>query len=266
LLKIATVDSRHFFRVWKPDQPAKAEPPPDMPDWPLVERLTAEKELLGFYVTGHPLDPYRSILETYSFTDTSRLAEVAGRTMTRLGGILSAVQQGFSKKSGKPYAILTLEDLHGSAQLLCMNEAYDKHRDLFVSGKPVFVVGEVGASEDRPKIFPLEIVPLEEVPARWTLQVHLRFRTAIHDVAKLAAAREIVSTHPGSCPLFLCFQRPDGRVAFMEANDRYRVRPSLNLHRDIEALLGQGAYYAKANAELPERPKRRWESADNGGN
>jgi len=255
-----------LFEILEAHQPAKPETPPDLPDWPLVERLAAEKELLGFYVTGHPLDPYRPILETYSLTDTSRLATVAGRTITRLGGILSAVQQGFSKKSGKPYAILTLEDLHGSAQILCMNEAYDKHRDLFVAGKPVFVIGEVGASEDRPKIFPMEIVPLEEVPVRWTLQVHFRFHTATHDVAKLAAARDLVAIHSGSCPLFLCFQRPDGGVAFMEANDRYRVRPSLDLHRAVEALLGSGAYYAKANTELPERPKRRWESSDSGGN
>ncbi len=252
-----------LFEILEAQQPTKPEPPPDVPDWPLIERLSAEKELLGFYVTGHPLDPFRPILETYSLTDTSRLGAVAGRTITRLGGILSAVQQGFSKKSGKPYAILTLEDLHGSAQLLCMNEAYDKHRDLFVAGKPVFVVGEVGASEDRPKIFPLEIVPLEEVPARLTLQVHFRFRTTLHDTSKLTAARDLVSIHPGTCPLFLCFQRPDGGVAFMEANDRYRVRPSLELHQAVEALLGQGAYYAKANPELPERPKRRWESSDN---
>lgn len=253
-----------LFEMLEADQPPAPEPPSDVPDWPLIERLSAEKELLGFYVTGHPLDPYRSILETYSLTDTLRLASVAGRTVTRLGGILSTIQQGFSKKSGKPYAILTLEDLHGSAQLLCMNEAYDKYRELFVSGKVVFVIGEVSASEDRPKIFPLEIIPLEEVPTRWTLQVHLRFRTADHTAAQLVAARDLALAHTGSCPLFLCFQRPDGGVAFIETNDRYRVRPSVDLQRGAETLLGPGAYYAKPDPSLPERPKRRWETSDNG--
>ncbi|MGE3309423.1 MAG: DNA polymerase III subunit alpha [Limisphaerales bacterium] len=251
-----------LFDMLNSQTPAPSGPPPDVPDWPLHERLSAEKELLGFYVTGHPLDPYRSLLETYSLTDTSRLASVPGRTITRLGGILGAVQLGFSKKSGKPYAILTLEDLQGSAQLLCMNEAYDKYRDLFVAGNRVFVVGEVGASEDRPKIFPMEIVPFEEVAARWTLQVHLRFRTAQHTASQVAAARDLVREHSGGCPLFLCFQRADGGVAFAEANDRYRVRPSIEFHQKIDALLGTGAYYAKPNPELPERAKRRWENGD----
>ncbi len=251
-----------LFEILESNLPAPAGPPPDAEDWPLVERLSAEKELLGFYVTGHPLDPYRSILETYSLTDTVRLASVPSRTITRLGGILGAVQLGFSKKSGKPYAILTLEDLQGSAQLLCMNEAYDKYRELFVAGNRVFVVGEVGASDDRPKIFPMEILPLEQVPARWTLQVHLRFRITQHAASQVAAARDVVREHSGTCPLYLCFQRPDGGVAFVEANDRYRVRPSLEFHQKIDALLGTGAYYAKANLELPERAKRRWENSD----
>jgi DNA polymerase-3 subunit alpha len=93
-----------------PAQPVAASPKVQLPEWPATERLAAEKELLGFYVTGHPLEPYRSILDVYALTDTERILELPNRTITRLGGIISAVQQGFSKKSGKPYALLTLED------------------------------------------------------------------------------------------------------------------------------------------------------------
>src|SRR5262249_41142067 len=94
----------------------------DLPEWPEHELLAQEKELLGFYVTGHPLTPYASILEKYSLTSTKTLDQLHNRTLTRLGGMIAAVQNGFSKKSGKPYSMVTLEDLDGTVQVLCMNE------------------------------------------------------------------------------------------------------------------------------------------------
>ncbi|HET7626554.1 MAG TPA: DNA polymerase III subunit alpha, partial [Verrucomicrobiae bacterium] len=98
----------------------------NLPEWPQHELLAQEKELLGFYVTGHPLTPFAPILEKYSLTDTSKLADLPNRSLTRIGGLIAAVQNGVSKKSGKPYSMITLEDLHGSVQVLCLNENYDK--------------------------------------------------------------------------------------------------------------------------------------------
>ena len=77
--------------------------------------------MLGFYVTGHPLSPLVPLLEKYSLHTTAALAALPNRGMTRIGGMVAAVQSGFSKKTNKPYALVTLEDLEGSVQLLCMN-------------------------------------------------------------------------------------------------------------------------------------------------
>src|SRR4029077_2506590 len=106
-------------------------------------------ELLGFYVTGHPLTPYAPILEKYALATTLQLADLPTRSLTRIGGMIAAVQNGFSKKSGKPYSIITLEDLGGSVQVLCMNENYDKYRELLVLNKAILVIGEVNTSEDK---------------------------------------------------------------------------------------------------------------------
>jgi DNA polymerase-3 subunit alpha len=89
---------------------AIAAHPPRVDGWPLTERLSAEKELLGFYVTGHPLDPFRYILETYSSPIPS--ASPSRPQHHRLGASL-AVQQG-SPGNREAYALLTLEDLAGS--------------------------------------------------------------------------------------------------------------------------------------------------------
>src|SRR6202000_3131979 len=156
----------------------KSAPMPEaisnLPEWPQHELLAAEKELLGFYVTGHPLTPFAPLLEKYSLTNTTGLAQLANRSLTRIGGLIGAVQQGVSKKSNKPYAMVTLEDLEGSVQILCMNENYDKYRQLLVVNKAILVVGEVNTGEDKPKIFPQEIMPLEDAPKKYTRQVYLK--------------------------------------------------------------------------------------------
>ncbi len=236
-----------------------------LPEWPDHELLAYEKELLGFYVTGHPLTPFAAILEKYSLANTKTLAQLPNRTMTRLGGMIAAVQHGVSKKSGKPYAMVTLEDLEGTVQVLCMNENYDKYRPLLVQGKALFVIGEVNTGEERPKLFPQEIMPLEDAPRRFTKQVHLRLHTAHLQPENLESVRELVTAHAGKCPLFLCFLRPTGEVVFVEAHERYFVAPSRQLQQAADELLGEETYYAKVDPSLPERAPRRWErKADNG--
>jgi DNA polymerase-3 subunit alpha len=112
-----------------------------LPEWPQSELLAAEKELLGFYVTGHPLTPFVPLLEKYCLHNSVTAAQVPPRQLTRIGGMIGAVQQGFSKKSGKPYALVTIEDLEGSLQLLCFNENFDKFKDLLKTGNAIMVIG-----------------------------------------------------------------------------------------------------------------------------
>src|ERR1017187_2291356 len=230
-----------------------------LPEWPEHELLAHEKELLGFYVTGHPLTPYASILEKYTLAKTATLAQLQNRSVTRIGGLIAAVQNGVSKKNGKPYSIVTLEDLEGSVQLLCMNENYDKYRELLVPGNAILVIGEVTAGDEKPKVFPQEIMLLEQAPARFTKQVHLRLHTAHLKPEDIASVQELVAAHPGKCPLFLCFVQPGGEVIFMEAHERFAVAPSRALQQAADDRFGEETYYAKVDTSLPERTARRWE-------
>src|SRR6201999_3281126 len=122
--------------------------------------------------------PFVPILKKYALATTRQLAELPNRSLTRIGGLIAAVQNGISKKSGKPYSMVTLEDLDGSVQILCMNENYDKYRELLVLNKAILVIGEVNTGDERPKIFPVEIMPLEDAPRKYTKQVHLRLHMA----------------------------------------------------------------------------------------
>jgi DNA polymerase-3 subunit alpha len=249
----------------------KAPPMPEaisnLPEWPQHELLAHEKELLGFYVTGHPLTPFAPILEKYALTNTAKLAELPNRSLTRIGGLIAAVQNGVSKKSGKPYSMVTLEDLEGSVQVLCMNENYEKYRELLKPNMAILVVGEVNTGDERPKIFPQEIMPLEDAPRKFTKQVHLRLHTAHLKPEQLDAVRELVAAFPGKCPLLLCFMRPGGEIVFMDTNERFSVTPSLKLQQEADARFGEETYYAKVDTSPPERTPRRWErkGGNNGG-
>jgi len=238
---------------------AEADAQPGLPEWPDHELLACEKELLGFYVTGHPLTPYAPVLEKYSLSTTKGLAQLQNRSLTRLGGMIAGLQNGISKKSGKPYSLVTLEDLEGAVQVLCINENYDNNRELLVQGKAIFVIGEVNTGEDRPKIFPQEILALEEVPNRFTKQVHLRLHTAHLTAQSIDSARDLVAAHPGKCPLLLCFVQPGGEIVFVETHERFSVKPSQQLQQAADKLFGENTYYVKVDTSLPERAPRRWE-------
>jgi DNA polymerase-3 subunit alpha len=228
-------------------------------EWSEHEMLAHEKELLGFYVTGHPLTPYASILEKYALANTATLAQLQNRTLTRIGGMIAAVQNGVSKKSGKPYSMVTLEDLEGSVQLLCMNENYDKYRELLTPGKAILVIGEVNSGDEKPKIFPQEIMALDDAPRRFTKAVHLRLHTAHLQAGHLNSIRDLSAAHAGKCPLFLCFTLPSGEIVYIETHEKFFVAPSRELQQAADELFGEETYYAKVDTALPERARRSWE-------
>ena len=244
----------------------KAETEKSLPEWPQHELLAYEKELLGFYVTGHPLTPFVPLLKKYALATTKQLAELPNRSMTRIGGLISAVQHGVSKKSGKPYSMVTLEDLEGTVQILCMNENYEKFRPLLEVNKAVLVIGEVNVGDERPKIFPQDMMALEEAPKKFTKQVHLRLHSAHLQAEQLNSVLELTSAHPGKCPLFLCFMQPGGEVVFVETNARYSVAPSLQLQHEADARFGEETYYAKVDLTLPERQSRWPRKSEGNGN
>jgi hypothetical protein len=128
-----------------------------------------------------------------------------------------------------------------------------------VQGKAIMVVGEINTGDERPKIFPQEIYPLDDAPRRFTPQVHLRLHTAHFQPDRLESVRELVTAHAGKCPLFLCFMRPSGEVLFVETHEKFFVTPSRQLEEAANRLFGDDTYYAKVDTTLPERPPRRWE-------
>ena len=234
--------------------------PPDtcqeLPEWPLHQRLSYEKELLGLYLTGHPLAPYMAILEQYALATAAALPQLPPRTATRLGGLVVSVQEGISRKGNRPYLIATLEDLTGTAQVLAFDDVGDRCRSILRPNAAVMVLGETSNEEGSAKLFVWDALPLEEAPARFTKQVQFRIYPACSRPEILESIRNLVAAHPGRCPLYLCFLRPGGETVVLETHERFNVKPSLALQQAVEQLLGENGYYAKVDTNPPERPNR----------
>jgi len=249
-----------LFGMLETNDPEEEEIPAglrNLPEWPGAEKLAYEKELLGFYVSGHPLEPFLGLVDSYCTHQVGELKELPGRTIVRVAGLVSEVRRGISRKTDKPYCIATVEDLEREFGVLCVNENYDKFNHLIEVNKPLMFIGEVNNTEDVPKIFPQEIFPIDEAPRRFTKQVHLRLKVESLQPASMDGVRELAEAHPGTTPLLICLRQPGGASVFVEANDNFNVAPSRDFQSAANERFGADTYYAKVDMALPE-PKRRF--------
>lgn len=109
--------------------------------WSDHEKLTFEKELLGFYVSGHPLDQYVDLLAAKGYQNIASLGEMSDRTTFKVGGALTQIDRKFTKKDGKPFAVIWVEDLTGALEIVLWPEVYAKVAEALTTGRVVAVRG-----------------------------------------------------------------------------------------------------------------------------
>jgi len=201
------------------------------------------------------------LLERYELHSTERLKELADRAPTRLGGLIVDVVQRVSSKTNKPWAAVSVEDLHGTVEVLCFDETFQKTRQHLVAGKAIFVQGSVNKRDEKPKIFANDIIPLDEVVRRYTKQVHLRVHTTKTTPEQLARVREILARHEGRVPVALIFMLPGGGMVFADTHEAFNVAPSGELVKELETVLGKDAVYLKPDTSIPkpDNGRERWQ-------
>ena len=140
-------------------------PEEDRVVWSEEEYLSHEKDLLGFYVTGHPLDKYRAAIEAGNFRKLGELQQLRVGAKQRFSGIVSTVQEKYTKQ-GKPFAIIVLEDFTGQTEVMIWNEVFEKRKPLIEKGAVLVLKAKV-EEDSRTEmkrltaqdIFPLKIDP-----------------------------------------------------------------------------------------------------------
>jgi DNA polymerase-3 subunit alpha len=201
-----------------------------------AELLSFEKELLGFYVTAHPLDPYRSSLDNPKFTKVSDLEEMDDRATVTVAGLVDAVEKKYTKSTGKPCAFLTLEDFSGKVEVRVWSEAFEKYLSQLVPGKVLQITGRLDKRDDKPAVTASELksVPPGEGHEK---PVVLRLPAGRSGRREMEDLRSAVLDFPGRRPLVLEFVARDGRTRRVRAADQFKVGSEEKLRAALNGLL-----------------------------
>jgi DNA polymerase III subunit alpha len=222
---------------------------PDVPPWTEAERLAREKEVLGFFISGHPLGRYRDEVELFGTRTTATLGTWSEHPVT-VGAVVTAVKRQISKKTGKEYARLVLEDFHGTAEAIVFPDAWAKLNQTVVPDSALLLTGgysDRDRGEDHAPFIVESARPLDQLKGSGAVALSLRWRAPsapTPDSLKQAAA--LCSAHPGPTPLYIEWSDGNGEAVRLRSR-RVRVAAEDDLVRALRDLLGtDSVHYVKA--------------------
>ncbi|UCF20693.1 MAG: DNA polymerase III subunit alpha [Gemmatimonadota bacterium] len=214
---------------------------PQVPEWAEAEKLAREKELVGFFVSGHPLDEHRDLVDLYAQrANTSNLAERRDRKV-EVACVVTEIARRISRKDGSEWARLVFEDYHGTAVALAFREAWSKNRDQLEPGQPVLLRGSVSGrerDEGDPPLFIDEILPLDSVYRSGNIAVCLELTGAEVDTERLDKAIKIARDHPGSAAIQVVVGNGGDEPSRLRSR-ALSVAPAPDVLAELRALLGE---------------------------
>jgi DNA polymerase III subunit alpha len=217
--------------------PERPEPQlPDVPRWPEAERLAREKEILGFFISGHPLDRFRDEMRVFGQVGTATLRQFRDQKV-ELPCVVTAVSRQISKRNGSEWGRITVEDFSGTATVLAFGEVWAQYHELLTQDRPVLIRGQVSGrdrDEDAPPIFLDSVVALASLRTNGALAVELVLEPAAGEAA-LQRASDAFRSHPGDSPLYVRWRSGED-VRFRSRT--LALSPSEPLLRELRELFG----------------------------
>jgi DNA polymerase III subunit alpha len=212
--------------------------------WSEHEKLSYEKELLGFYVSGHPLDAYADVFAVKNYRSIASLVDLDDRAPFKIAGAIVEVEKKFTRKEGKPFAVLWVEDLNDMLEVVVWNEVYLKVSDALAVGRVVEIKGTLDKRDEALRATALEIRSIALGKTNGASErlgdsseqptVVLQFSPATTG-DELRHVREILVSSPGRRPVQLLFDRGDGSSLRLDAGAELRV----NLTQELEGKLSR---------------------------
>ncbi len=237
------------------------EPPPIpvVPEWSDKEMLRAEKDAIGIFLTGHPLDKFDRDLRRLTNASTGSLGGRAHQEKVTVAGVIHTVKTKNSKK-GDRYATFSLEDKEGVVEVIAWPEAYRRFETTIHGDEPVLVVGSLDKREnvatraeeaeslaegaevvrERSQIIAEEIRPLAAAREQSVRQVHLQVSAECLTDEQLVRLRETLAQHRGSCPAYLHVIVPGSSETVIELPESLRVVASEAMLDAVENIFGSG--------------------------
>ena len=225
---------------------------PDVEEFQPADLLKFEKELLGFYITSHPLTEHQAAIDRYTTASTKDcLHSISEGTEVTIGCMISAVRPKVAKSgrsAGQKWAILVLEDLDGAIEAMCFAEAYaaiiQKYPTAIQAERIVFVKGKVDKKRETPSIMVNEILPIETAIDKLTTGLVLKLDSARHTLEHIEAVQAILKANKGNLKVWAqnrCTVNGQDHTVTLQLAGDYSVRPSQTLVDDLRTRLGNEA-------------------------
>jgi DNA polymerase-3 subunit alpha len=228
---------------------------PSVNEWSQQEALAFEKEALGFYISGHPLDKYDRALKKISSGTIAALKERALAGEVRIGGVVSALRLRNTKK-GDRYGSFNLEDKTGFIEVITWPETYKKCAELLGADDPIYVKGKMEVGEERIQVIANEVTALAEaaknpknaVPNGAAEKIDLYVREDEVSADELVRLRDTLLDFPGRHTVFLHLRATANGETVIELPEQVRIAPSPELEDIVGQLFGPRVSFHSLNS------------------
>ena len=210
---------------------------PQMLEWPERERLERERQVLGFCLSGHPLERFRSLLRKVANCTTAGLQQ-NGRKEIKLAAVVTVLRERALKNGSGRMATLVLEDLDGSCEAVVFSKEYAQCEELLKSGQPLLFSGSVSCEDEENQTYRIlvrAVQPLGDLCQQNTSQVRFSVKADELSQERLQALKAVLESLPGKCSTYLCIQvPPSGAEVVLQLQQQ--VAWSENLEQEVNRL------------------------------
>jgi DNA polymerase-3 subunit alpha len=209
---------------------------PQINEWPEPQLLAFEKEMLGFYVSGHPLARYAQHLKRFASSSTAGLSQHTDGEEIKIVGLIAKIKQTITRAKQEKMAILKLEDLEGAVEALVFPAAFQKVYRYLQPSTVVLIKGRLNLREDTPKIVVNDLFPIDET---YKLITALNINLTGTRENLLESLRDLLLQARGNIPVYLHLDTATKSKIQVVVDNALFVEPSEKLIQDIENILGE---------------------------
>lgn len=215
---------------------------PDMPEWQDADKLAYEKEVLGFYITGHPLARHQREMKSYSSHRTDELKNLKDEQEVVIGGMISAVKFGATKKPSRKgnsrMARFVLEDLSGNVPCVMFPDDLAVQSEMVVDDHICFLQAKIDRSREQVGLIVQKIVPTERAAEQFSRTMIVRLESSVHERSHLERLNAALRASPGSTAVQLDVRTVAGYRVLLKTDPSLRIRPTRELAEAIESIVG----------------------------
>ena len=208
----------------------------DIPEWTDEECLAKEKELIGFYLSGNPLEPYKFDLADFDIDNINTKNQDL-----RVGGIISSIKLLFDKRNNQ-WAIVTLDRMSSRSEIFVFNDLYEKKKDLIHENALLFISGKLSNrqadGDDILKIIADDIIPMSTARSKFSKYIHVKIAYDKKDESILNSIKSLTKSYKGHCRFILNIETSAGYIHKVVSQD-INVSPEIDFIQSLREIIGE---------------------------